>query len=1376
MSIGRNDPCQCGFGKKYKKCCLLKGNLKNDLSVNNSQQRESQKQAITINSLLEFSEEDLFSRLVNPSQKQNDISWIKKHLIDFDLSYSNGSGGFYLQLSLFKSIGFIGVGLNGDLFYHDGEALDFQKVLILFYYILKKDQTLFDFSKNIKLEFHVNTIQNYFSKTHKIKLEAIALSDINLDFSDESPNLLLNEIIKIKKKKNQFLNKDDNLRFFSQMDGENGDYFFDLGHRITGPRYYFGRNEGISSPLENIRYIFSDGEVISLHQLIFHPYIIFLDDEYIPLIKRAKINNEISYMSWPEGQSDYSFSYGDEIKKDETILLDLFYNISKTSQNNKIKILMSKNPSQKYIEHIYNEVDEMKFYKPSHFSIEVAPNLDLLEPNFEIIISCSDKDIPFDRISNRSVSLCSQNRLYFHQMNKFTKILNSYLYPINIHTKENKLYIYSEMSDMLFGQCVMMAKECFYDTFGLDMTIPTSHIIPDDQVKLILHLENNDDIIRMKQLTWGSDLVQDSNFDHSFSSYPKELNFLFESLEWGISSFFQKEGKDIAIKQQGYERQNDLKILRHSGIFLFLMNELIRSYEQYSKENKTRKNKMIDSIYQKVSAVFHSFITKEEINNDRIYDLQDLCSKKVSRLIKKALSQIMEHLKGEENHIFSDSKIYNLNTGVFMRKFSASFCEYLIDPKDKKQFLRTKLKKYSYDFESIDGDEFLTVKFPRMQEWAFRLEANFTDVYLDDIKIERCEEDDFKFEYHLDENETKIDWFELHPKIFFQGEEVSSNDIGSFSTNRVIPFKGKFYVLDKNEIPGFKWLDYFWENLTALKSKNAVNEKNKSYIEEVPKSQVLNILALRKAGADIRGGETWEEIYREFDKLINRDQSFISKKNRYPSIPKKLDIPLKDYQKVGVQWLMDLYNIQLGGILADDMGLGKTIQTLAFLDILRSKKELKKTMIIVPTSLVYNWAEEVKKFTPKLEIERFNTQKIELFEEEWAEAQDQNKVLLVTYGQLYTRGELLSSIDWNICIFDESQNIKNITSKRTSAARLLKAKCKFCLTGTPMENHFGEFFSMIDLVVPGALGKYQEFMKTYSFKSSSGAISDKAVSAQDIEFLKLKTAPLVLRRMKSQILNELPEKTETILHLEFDKEQRKIYKNIAISWNDKIQTMIEEKGSSHGQLEKLTALLRLRQACSVPSVIPNVEYKLSAPKMIQLLSMIRELFDKGESVLVFTNFVSTLEALKSHCEEDNIPCFAITGKVNAKKREGILKSFNEGESASVLFMTLKTGGVGLNLTRASYVFHIEPWWNPASENQATDRAYRMGQTKNVQVYRFIMTDSVEEKIQTLKGHKSAAFNSLFLEQEDDDFSEKELGTLSFSKKGLDQKDFEYLLS
>jgi superfamily II DNA or RNA helicase len=762
---------------------------------------------------------------------------------------------------------------------------------------------------------------------------------------------------------------------------------------------------------------------------------------------------------------------------------------------------------------------------------------------------------------------------------------------------------------------------------------------------------------------------------------------------------------------------------------------------------------------------------------------------------KRSISDIKMLITGWLNEILAPSRTLTIVDGVLIEvEFTKPFylfvynlCQSLVeisgvDTYTKKQSRSMPLKDYNE--ANIWGP---TLCFPidRATDRVGHFIAENTAVFIDNSPLERVSASDFKTEMVLKEAGGVINWFDLHPRTFFKGQEISTEDSFKFSRGSLVEHEGKFYIVPKASIPSLKWLDFFWTKVRQHAPSAIRSEFTPHPIFAVPPNEVLNMLALRRAGIPIVGSPRWLEIEAAFDELAAREEA--SSEALTQKLQGELGIPLKDFQAIGTQWFMDHYKIEVGGILADDMGLGKTVQAIAFLKALHLRGDLGQSLVVVPTSLIFNWRREFLKFAPDLPVAVFDPKS----GFGGGEAKSP-KIWIASYGLLMEHEEAFnaaggvgnSNEKWNVVIFDEAQNLKNIRAKRTSCARALPAKIKFALTGTPMENHYGEFYSLVDLVASGALGRYEDFMQTYGTDLTVG--SGGAALREQVGFLRMKTNPILLRRTKDRILRELPEKTETLIPLEFEKTQKKIYRDTAIAWNDKVQEILAQGGKAQGgkaqgsQIHILTALMRLRQICSYPGALPSIEYAKVPPKFEALLEALEELKQRKEPVIVFTNFKTTLDALEKFLNAAGILTLCLHGQVPAKKRETVLAEFEKCSEHVVLLMTQKVGGVGLNLTRASYVFHMEPWWNPAVENQATDRVHRIGQTRSVQVYRYVMTESVEEKIQLLKSRKAQLFGDLMNDESHDD---EEINDLERASKGpqqsrgskISREDFEYLL-
>lgn len=909
----------------------------------------------------------------------------------------------------------------------------------------------------------------------------------------------------------------------------------------------------------------------------------------------------------------------------------------------------------------------------------------------------------------------------------------------------------------------------------------------------------NQDELRVDFVKDREDFARISFFVRDENGHLKYLNQYLESvhqlisgISYGMAGYLNSDAKKLASKN-AFTRPNELKLYKHSGLFLFMLLEYIHlrhSFNESSSSNDSSQIKKIpQEFYSRVERVALKIIGIH--NNEAEFrgggvQLIDMTGRKFI----KNLKNIINDLFGEDHYAVTqlrNGQVYQLDFSQSIFQFLTLYADQISSHYQSKTFERSSFSAFSCRPSWSKNESELASYYPDDSEGYSGLASGALislciqkegtidrlplismaakNCYISGITIETLSPDELHTQFQLTENGGAIDWFELNPQVYFKGEEIPRDQLVDFFRDPVVAYKGRYYYIPRQQIPSLKWLNYFWKKLSHKSELGSSLHSTKEVIK-YEKSEILNMLALKEAGLPVVGGERWKKICLEYERLGSLNQQRRAELEH--SLQNGFNTQLKSFQLEGVLWLLQLYHLGLGGILGDDMGLGKTVQTIAFLEYLRQQNALGPTLIIVPTSLVYNWYEEGRKFAPQMDMEIFDSRKADEYQKKWIEGVKPKSpsVIICTYGLLTDNLELFKSRPWAFAIFDEAQNLKNIKAKRSLAARELPAEHKFCLTGTPMENHLGEFFSLLDLSVPGALGPYQDFLKTYC----SGKRA--AVESDDLDFLKMKVKPLVLRRTKELVLNELPEKTETVVHMDFDKKQEKIYKDIAVSWNERIKELIDSDGLPNSQLQMLTALLRLRQVCSFPQTVPNVKYDQDPPKLKALLANLSELIENHHSVVVFTNFVATLDLIKLRLQQEGLPVLAFSGKDGVKKRREILSQFNDtANGPQVLLMTLKTGGVGLNLTKASYVFHLEPWWNPAAENQASDRVHRIGQTQAVQIYRFIMRNSVEEKIQELKKLKSEAFAALFSETEQDLSEQK-----TFSGSSLSREDFQMLLS
>ena len=476
------------------------------------------------------------------------------------------------------------------------------------------------------------------------------------------------------------------------------------------------------------------------------------------------------------------------------------------------------------------------------------------------------------------------------------------------------------------------------------------------------------------------------------------------------------------------------------------------------------------------------------------------------------------------------------------------------------------------------------------------------------------------------------------------------------------------------------------------------------------------------------------------------DAALLQKSLQLHSSPVMLDASstgvqaeLRSYQWLGVCWLQHMRSLGFNALLADDMGLGKTLQTLAHLsleyrdcikasEISRQQRvSVNPSLIVVPTSLLSNWANEIRRFCPHLKVQVvYGLQRHSV----WSNLEKQ-QLLVTSYSLVLKDLEQWQNADLHYLVLDEAQTIKNPQSKIAKALKALTPKHKLCLSGTPVENHLGELWSLFDFLEPGFLGSQRQFQEFYRKPI------EQQMDQNCFQNLLIKIEPFMLRRDKSQVAGDLPEKTVIPSLVRLDDEQMAFYESLKTSQlSDVHERLSNTENRGEQKILLLTALTRLRQACCDPKLLieqyPQAE-AIGSAKTQHCLEMLQELTSEGRSVLVFSQFTSMLDILADELEQKKMPYLMLTGK--SKNRSDLVQSFQQGE-ASIFLISLKAGGVGLNLTKADTVIHFDPWWNLAAEEQASDRAHRIGQDKAVFVYKLIAESTIEEKIAKLQQSKS----------------------------------------
>jgi SNF2 family DNA or RNA helicase len=437
---------------------------------------------------------------------------------------------------------------------------------------------------------------------------------------------------------------------------------------------------------------------------------------------------------------------------------------------------------------------------------------------------------------------------------------------------------------------------------------------------------------------------------------------------------------------------------------------------------------------------------------------------------------------------------------------------------------------------------------------------------------------------------------------------------------------------------------------------------------------------------------------------------------------KRFSGELKDYQKIGLQWMSERLAMNSGFILADEMGLGKTIQILALLSSIDVNNI--PSLIICPTSLFHNWSKEIKKFLPSFKfIVHHGPNRGDL-----SHSITDNDIVITTYGTLISDVDDLSKIKFSIVVADEASFFKNPLTKTAKSIQLLSSSYKIAVTGTPIENNIEDLWSLMNIVNPNYLGSRMNFINSYGSSNATDSTLDN---------LKKKVSPFILRRIKSDVLKELPDKVEKIIYCELNEKERIIYNNLLVQGKDLIGSFFDSKQSQNDNMEVLTLLLRLRQTCCDLNLFSDpVDNKFVSSKISLLEPIIKNAINHGGKIIVFSQFVKMLNTIERHLDSMDISSFLLHGGILSKERDRLVNSFQDPNNNTPVFLvSLKAGGYGLNLTAADTVIHFDPWWNPSVENQATDRVHRIGQSKVVNCFKLIASNTVEEKILSLQQEK-----------------------------------------
>ena len=614
-------------------------------------------------------------------------------------------------------------------------------------------------------------------------------------------------------------------------------------------------------------------------------------------------------------------------------------------------------------------------------------------------------------------------------------------------------------------------------------------------------------------------------------------------------------------------------------------------------------------------------------------------------------------------------------------------------------FLSNDIETYMKKFEVLATENFKQkqIRQPKVSNIGVKVENNLLEVSFDGLGFDLAELKDIMDKYklkrkfhrlkngeyiNLEENDT-IDLFEnLRTNLDIDFEEIEKGDI---------------------KLPVFRSL-YLDRLLKESNIKNVSKDDNyKNLIEKIDNKNI--------------------------------DESI--------KLPEGLNASLRNYQETGFKWLKTLDSYGFGGILADDMGLGKTIQLvsviLSYVENVEDD-ESKASLVICPSSLTLNWYNEIKKFAPDLKVLLVNGN-VQERKSKIDTIQDYN-VVIASYDILKRDIDVYKEkkYQFKYVIADEAQYIKNNNTQNFKAIKEIQADSRFALTGTPIENSLSELWSIFDFVMPGYLFSYRKFKELYETPIVKGE------DASAMRKLKMLIEPFILRRIKEDVLTELPDKTITILNNEMEDEQQRIYMSYMTQVKEEIETEISVNGFERSQIKILSLLMRLRQICCHPSLFIE-NYKGESSKLNQCIQIVKDAIESGHKILLFSGYTSMFNIIEEEFKKENISYYKLTGETKVVDRIKLVDEFNENPDIKVFLISLKAGGTGLNLIGADMVIHYDPWWNLSAENQATDRTYRIGQKKNVQVYKLITKNSIEEKIYELQQRKAKLIDNMLSTQE-----------------------------
>lgn len=913
---------------------------------------------------------------------------------------------------------------------------------------------------------------------------------------------------------------------------------------------------------------------------------------------------------------------------------------------------------------------------------------------FKQMYSLKDLTLFFDNMQNGSSYRYGAKLEFYHKLEKFDdaskELLNFILKYAKIikyaNDNSKNRYSYYSYYEVLDKGSISLKNEVFDELFDMYLNKGIQFELYDDKKELIFLNEN-------PSINFELEKLSDNEYKlvNKFNSSITEFNTLKNTYTI-VGNYLYKINKNFnstlkLLKTFASNKNKAILIKKEELPVLF--STIVPKIKENIKFEKLEEELEKYTPKELGTKIFLDFDENDNIISEVKFCYDDFEFNPFSKEKESEMDFVRDLISEKSNFDFFKE------TGFEIEK------ENMLIKNEEKiyEFLSHDINKYIEKFEVMITDNFKKkqIRQPKIGTLGVRVENNLLKINFDKLDFDKSELKNLMQKYNLKKKYHRLK-------------------------------DGSFLDLQTNE---------------DLEIINSVSEGMDIDYKELAKGQVkvpvYRTIYLEKLLDNFKNTEIVKND--EYKDIINKVED--KEDNENIKIPNKFDGILRTYQKTGYKWLKVLDEYKFGGILADDMGLGKTLQLIVILYSYiknTNEKDRLQSIVVCPSSLTINWKNEVNKFAPDLKVLVISGKIEERIEQ--INKINEYDLIVTSYDLLKRDIEKYNELNYvfKYVIADEAQYIKNSNTKNAIALKNINANIRYALTGTPIENSLSELWSIFDYIMPGYLFSYSRFKKNYEVPIIKN--NDEEVMKR----LKMLIEPFVLRRLKKEVLTELPDKTISILNNEMGEEQNKLYLSYLIQAKKEIQDEINFNGFEKSQIKILSILTRLRQICCHPSLFIE-NYKGESSKLNQCIEIISEAVESEHKILLFSQFTSMFEILEKELNKLGIKYFKLTGQTKVSERIKLVDEFNKNKEIKIFLISLKAGGTGLNLTGADMVIHYDPWWNLSAENQATDRAYRIGQKNNVQVYKLITQNTIEEKINEIQNKKAELMDSMLSTEE-----------------------------